>query len=288
MDTATTLDERIVALKARMPDDFSQSCLEGARRAVADRDNPLRLNFFSTAMRTLFEHLMDTLAPNDSVMRCSWFKPEQVNGKPTRGQRIVYAIQGGFPEAFVATELLVDPGPLRKRLVASVDECGKRIHSRDYNAITDHDEQDALADTILSAFVSLLDALRDCRAAVLEPIAEALDEVALDTLLSETLGEVDELATHYYLQEVYVDHTEVHAIGPETITYQSTGSVDVILQYGSNSDVRNDMGAELEQSFPFTCHIEVPLSEPWNLELAETRYGVDVSEWRDAMMPDDY
>lgn len=44
--------------------------------------------------------------------------------------------------------------------------------------------------------------------------------------------------------------------------------------------------AELTESFPFTCDIEVPLSDPWNLELAETHYGVDVSEWRDTMMPD--
>jgi len=46
-------------------------------------------------------------------------------------------------------------------------------------------------------------------------------------------------------------------------------------------------GAGLEQSFPFSCDVELPLSDPWNLERAEPRYGVDVSEWRDVMMPDD-
>src|SRR6266404_3088601 len=100
MQTAT-LDGTIAALKARAIDDFSQSCLEGARRALADPDNPLRLNFFSTALRTLFEHLMDTLAPNDAVVRSSWYKSERDDGKPTRGQRIAFAIQGGFAEEFV-------------------------------------------------------------------------------------------------------------------------------------------------------------------------------------------
>ena len=41
------------------------------------------------------------------------------------------------------------------------------------------------------------------------------------------------------------------------------------------------------QSFPFYCDLVLPLDEPWNLDLAETTYGVDTREWRDAMGPDD-
>lgn len=105
--------------------------------------------------------------------------------------------------------------------------------------------------------------------------------------LAGGMTEVDELATHHYIQEVYVVDTIVHAIGSQTITYRSTGSINVILQFGSNSDVERGDGAELQESFPFSCDIEVPLVDPWDLELAETRYGVDVSSWRDAMKPDD-
>ena len=104
---------------------------------------------------------------------------------------------------------------------------------------------------------------------------------------SETLGEVDELASHYSLEEVYVDRVVVHTIGVDTITYRATGSVAVVLQWGSNSDVRRGDGAELGQSFPFYCDLVLPLDEPWNLDLAETTYGVDTREWRDAMRPDD-
>lgn len=283
-----TLDDRIIALKTQAADEYTESCLEGARRALADLENPLRLNFFATAMRILFEHMMDTLAPNDEVARTSWFKPEQKSGKPTRSQRIVYAIQGGLSELFVTQELHVDPHPLRKRLLEAFDECSTRVHEREHNVVAEPGKQDAVAETILTAYTSLFDAIRDCRAAVVEPIVETLDEAAVDALLSETILEVDELATHHYIQEVYVDNTKVHAIGPDAITYRSTGSVDVILQFGSNSDIRNDMGAEIEQSFPFVCDIEVSLSEPWNLEWAEPRYGVDVSKWRDAMRPDDF
>ncbi len=81
--------------------------------------------------------------------------------------------------------------------------------------------------------------------------------------------EVDELAAHGSLQDVYVHETFVHAIGPDTITCRSTGSIDVILQFGSNSDVRNDRGVELPRTFPFTCDMFLPLAEPWDLGLAD-------------------
>ena len=240
-------------------------------------------------MRILFEHMMDTLAPEEAVVRSVWFKPERKDGKPTRGQRIVFAIQGGLCEAFVTQELQVDVEPLRKRLLAEVDECSKHVHGREYTVVTDRDQQDATAAATISAVRSLLQTLEFCRQKILDPIVESLDEAAVDTLLSETLAEVDELATHWSLQEVYVAETRVLSIGAEAITYRSTGSIDVVLQWGSNSDVRNDMGAELEKSFPFHCEMQVPISEPWNLELAETTsYGVDTRAWRDAMKPDDW
>jgi hypothetical protein len=57
-----TLNQQLETLKPNAIDDFSRSCLEAARRALEDGESPLRFNFFSTAMRILFEHMMDTLA----------------------------------------------------------------------------------------------------------------------------------------------------------------------------------------------------------------------------------
>jgi len=282
-----TLDEQMTALKAKAPDDFSRSCLEGACRALEDRENPLRLNFFSTAMRILFEHLIETLAPSDAVKRSCWYRPERDDGNPTRGQRITYAIQGGLTEEFVTGQLHVDPQPLRKRLLEAVDQCSAQVHGREYTLITDPGEQDAAAAGTTVAVCAMLDAIHRRRAAILEPIAESLDEAAVEALLRETILEVDELATHHSIQEIYVGETTVLTIGPETITYRATGSLDVILQFGSDSDIRNDMGAEIPQTFPFFCDIEVSLSDPWEFEWAEPRYGVDVSAWRDAMRPEE-
>jgi hypothetical protein len=100
-DPKASLDEKLAALKTRAIDDFSRPCLEGARRALAAAANALRLNFFAMATRIMFEHMMDTLAPEEAVVRSEWYKPERENGKPTRGQRIIFAIQGELSEVFV-------------------------------------------------------------------------------------------------------------------------------------------------------------------------------------------
>ncbi|MCW5750711.1 MAG: hypothetical protein KIT81_06155 [Alphaproteobacteria bacterium] len=286
--TPSTLDELVAGLGGKVIDDFSKCAVQGAQHALADAANPLRLNFFSTAMRILFEHMMDTLAPVEQVKQSSWFKSERVDGHATRWQRVVFAIQGGFSDAFVREQLKVDPQPLRKRLLGAVDELSKHVHGREKTIITGRGAQDAAARATVTAMAAFLDVIHDCRAAILDPIAEALDDAAVDALATDSLVEVDELASHFSLEEVYVDRTVVHAIGADGITYRATGSVSVILQWGSNSDLRRGDGAELGQSFPFFCDIEVPLDEPWELGLAEVTCGVDTSSWRDAMRPDEW
>lgn len=286
--TPANLDELVAGLGGKVIDDFSKCAVQGAQHALADAANPLRLNFFSTAMRILFEHMMDTLAPVEQVRQSSWFKSERVDGHATRWQRVVFAIQGGLSDAFVREQLKVDPQPLRKRLLGAVDELSKHVHGRERTIITGRAAQDAAAQATVMAMAAFLDVIHDCRAAILDPIAEALDDAAVDALASDSLVEVDELASHFSLEEVYVDRTVVHAIGADCITYRTTGSVSVILQWGSNSDLRRGDGAELGQSFPFFCDIELPLDEPWELGLAEVTCGVDTSSWRDAMRPDEW
>jgi len=74
MMTHPTVRDAVAALKPKTIDEFSSWVINGAEHALADEANPLRLNFFSTAMRILFEHMMDTLAPKDQVVQCQWFK----------------------------------------------------------------------------------------------------------------------------------------------------------------------------------------------------------------------
>jgi hypothetical protein len=289
MVTNPTVLEGVAALKPKTVDQFSSCVIDGAERALADEANPLRLNFFSTAMRILFEHMMDTLAPNDQVIQCQWFKREEgKRDKPSRSERILFAIQGGLSEEFVREELHIDTSPLRSRLLSAIDELSKHIHGRVNTIIVDARAQDKIAAATVAAMGAFIDAMRECRTAVLEPIAEALDEAAVDALITDTIVEIDELASHHSVEEVYVHDVIVQSIGAHTVTYRAKGAVSVVLQWGSNSDVRRGDGIELPQSFPFYCDIGVDLSEPWDLRGAETNYGVDTGDWRERFEPDEW
>src|SRR5690349_364285 len=129
--TAPWLNDQLTALKPKALDDFSRTTLTGAQHALADIANPLRLNFFSTAMRILFEHMIGTLAPVDQVVQSEWFVSEREDKLPTRWQRIVFAIQGGLSDDFVKNALQLDITPLRRKLIKAVDNLSKHVHGRE-------------------------------------------------------------------------------------------------------------------------------------------------------------
>lgn len=262
-------------------DEFCRIVVDGAERALIDMANPLRCNFFATAIRMMFEHVIDTLAPASEVERCSWFKPDPKTGRPTRAQRVMFAVQGGFLEKFVKQILKVDIKPLRKRLLLAVDELSKHVHGREATVLREAAGQDRFIQETVAAMTEFLVAMRECREAILGPVEKALDNEAVNALITETISDIDELATHHSVEDIEVEHIAVHKIGHDTITYRATGSIYVTLQWGSNSDVRRGDGVELNESFRFHVDIVLPLDEPWDISCAETTYGVDTQEWRD-------
>lgn len=270
-----------------MIDEHCRTALDGAIGALADVGNPLRLNFFSTALRILYERTMRKLAPKSLVKRSPWFESELDSGNPTRAQRIHYAIQGGLADDFLRTDLWIDIDLMRKALVKAVDNFGKYVHGDEGTILVDEATQDREAASMIAALTAFLDSYAACRSAIVEPNQDKLDEAAVDKLLEETTQAVDELATHHSVDEIYVASTVVLTIGVADITYWASGTLNVGLQWGSNSHLRNDDGGEIDQSFSFVCDFTVPLEDPWDLASAETTFAVDTSEWIDAMRPDE-
>lgn len=167
-------------------------------------------------------------------------------------------------------------------------QLSKHVHGRAETVVEDEAKQDTEAKEIVSAIGAFLSGYRDARAQLLDPLAESLDSGAIDALLSETILSVDELASHHSVEDVYVHETKVESIGAEWVRYRTTGCVDVVLQWGSNSDLRNGDGAESEESFPFVCTFEVPVERPKDIEDAQVEWAVDTSSWGDMFGEDEY
>ena len=75
------------------------------------------------------------------------------------------------------------------------------------------------------------------------------DAAAVEAVLSDSLVGIDELASHFSVEEVSVGSAKVTAIDDQCIHIEVKGSIDCILQFGSNSDIRRGDGAEIPQSF---------------------------------------
>lgn len=278
-------EEILRGLKHLAPDEFSKNLLDSAAGVIGDHGNFLRLNYFSVAVRVFFEHIMGTLSPDAEVSTCPWFQLEKEQDKPTRSQRVKYWLQGGLSDEFLVDELGLNPEPLRKRLMQAFNRLSKHVHVRENTVVLDPTLQSAEIVRAVSAVEELLLSYHDCRNELLEPLIETLDEEAVDALMSETIGEIDELASHHYLEEICTEDTRVLDIGARFVKYQASGTVSVLLQYGSNSDVRRGDGAEMNTSFPFAVEFEVPVEEPRDLRNAIIISGVNTDSWFDA--PDD-
>ena len=294
---STTFDNRLEHLRVKAKqagaeDPFSRQVLDGTRSALTDIDNPLRITFFATSMRIFFEHLMDNLAPPEKVQECTWFRPENDAGRPTRRQRITYAIQGGFTDKLLRDEFHVDPEPHKEDLLNAVDTLNKHIHGREGTIITEHDEQDRFVSATLDEMKEFLGIVQSCRDAVWPPIADKLSKAVFSELLEETIESIDLLANLHMLDEACVEKIVVRDIGPDEVIFRTTGSLAVTLVHGSASERRRGQGDEWPESFPFWGDISVPIRNFPAFRLADDTeceakdygvklvdYEVDTSKW---------
>lgn len=234
--------------------DFEKDLLEAALTNLNDTGNKLRLNNFAYAARELTRHYLKRLAPDSEVLNAPWFKPNDPE-KPkaiTRDQRIRYAIQGYLSDDFRENVLKVDLDEVSKNLKKSIDDLSKYTHVEpgtfdvDINTVVDvsyNIMEDTLRFfmTINEAQIKLMDAVYDC-----------INEEMVSQFYYETQNEIDMLATHHEVLFYTITSLTQLKRDKETITMQADGFVKVRLQYGSDSDVRKDIGFETTIELPFT------------------------------------
>lgn len=273
------MSEKLESMKALAPDEFSVTCLESAIKVLADEGNVFRVNFYSTAMRIMYEHLANNLSPTDEVMRAPWFKPDKPDGRPTRKQRLIFAVQGGLEDDYIADKLGIDIGDIHSKLVKAIDDLSHHIHARESTIVSDVAEQNSIVESTSGAMADFLTLFSDCRREIVSAIEETISDAAIDALLSETIMAIDELANHHSIEDVSVEKVRVQRIGADEIVYHAEGTVSVGLQWGSNSDLRNGDGAEMDESFPFSADIKVPIDDIADVSRGEVEYGVDTTGW---------
>lgn len=249
-----------------------------------DQDNVLRYSNFAYAIRELTRHVFARLAPDEDVRKCAWYTDQShdLSRSITRKQRAIYATQGGLSHEFVHDSLNLDVAPVHKTLVEEINRLSKATHIEPHALSLSTARIDQYAADLLTALHHFLLSIEKCRAKVALEIDGLVDDAVVDEALRETIIEIDELASHHYVEEIYVDNYHVHHIDHQSIHIAANGTVQCELQYGSNSDLRRGDGAVLPQAFSFECELLCPVNDPRDVVASEGSLRVDVSPWTDA------
>ena len=277
------MDERILQLVA--DSQFERELYEAAMINLEDHRNGLRFHNFAFAMRELVSHTLARLAPDEEVQQCIWWKKKARGVIPqvTRVERCVYATQGGLSNDYVTKNLGLDFQQVHENLRDAVIRLSEYVHITPEIFRLDDDEIERLAEETVEAVARLMACILECREAVADRLSEEISDAAVEQVVGESLDAVYELATHYYLERVYVESHEVVRITSEAVHFKVSGTLDVTLQWGSNSDLRNGDGAAMDGSFDFTCELtcETPYPDSNGLEFVENSVMVDTGHWHD-------
>jgi hypothetical protein len=276
----------VVELKGRLPDEFSRTMLEGALHVLRQHQNPMRAQQFAATLRELITHVLQSLAPDADVARCSWYKQDQNTDGPVRRQRALYTCRGGLSDDFMKHKLGVDPKALHSEFSQVFQQLHKRTHVRADTLLTDPAEIEDFANEVIGALADVFDTIDDVRARILDAVSVELHGEATSAFINQTIEELGEISTHYETGTVWIDDVEVISLDADRIEYRVKGNVDVTLMYGSGSDRANDLGAEIAESYPYDCRTRASTSDPTKFEAEETTMKVDTGSWHGDGEPD--
>jgi len=259
-----------------LPEDkFFKTVLSGSLRAGQDQKNPLRGNFLASGLREAIGHLLDSLASDEEVRRCVWFVQDKNTPTVTRQQKANYIVRAGLPDWFVGQTLKINVRDHTKPLTGIMDRLHRATHVRPDTILSDDVQIRQMADDVLSGIDQLLQAADDSRKAITQAVEMVLFREIFDTFFFDTLDDLDVLSTHTTVSGHFLDTVTVTKLDSTEICYRATGNVDVELQYGSASDIENDMGMESEDSYPYIVNVNCDVTNPMKVDIRHGDLIVD-------------
>ncbi|MFP2516144.1 pPIWI-associating nuclease domain-containing protein [Buttiauxella agrestis] len=274
-------NEHLAIIKKNLLTEFEFKLFDAALYNLNDSDNQLRFSNYAYALRELFLHVIKRMAPDDYVRCCEWYPGDNEYKQVPRVATYKYIIHGGLSDDFVSSVLKLDLKETFSKLKNAFLELNKFTHINEKVFPLD----DVLGFQILLKVEELLSSLfirlNECHGLTIESIEEHINRAVVHAGLFETIESIDELSSHSSLEGIDVEDIKVVDLDYSNISFCVTGTVDVGLQWGSNSDVKNDMGAIGSESFPFQCELTSSVGDPYNLEYGESSFTVDTSQWWD-------
>lgn len=199
------------------------------------------------------------------------------NGKPTRTQRIKYAIQGGITDQ-ILENLGFDTNELNdeiKIIKNTINDLSKYTHiNKETFNLTD-DEIKKNSELVLNSFKKFAEKIESYRVQLKNFLDGIIDEQMIDGVLANYYENVDLIASRHYVNYSEIYEYKIVEITHNSIIVEVFGSVHFTLEYGSKED-----GLELYNAFPFQTKIIYKIDDDFpssDYEIEE--FDVDTREW---------
>lgn len=264
--------------------DFQRRVFGAAVKSFDHEDNPLRLNNFAFALRELGRIWLEQLAPKEKIRACKWFTQNsdlREKDGVTRAQRAKYAVQGELHDDFVSKQLHVDVQSTVKEYISLIDELSNYGHNIEESFDIPAETAELQAVRALEIFDQLSELIEERHESLCSSAAHAAKDALVDELLGEVNEELDRLSTHSSVERVQLERLLIVSLDPQRIVYQGSGSVDVRLQYGSDSDVARDDGAVMHDNYPLECGFEAYTSDPLSISIVPGTLKIDTFSFYD-------
>lgn len=264
--------------------DFYNSAIECYEKS----DSPLKINNFACNIRELLREKMSLVAPDNTVVNCTWCKGQKYldnESKPTRRARIRYYLLSNMPDSTVEEIFKEKIEEIENDYSSQIKQLSIYTHVTKEVFYKTQDECDLKFSEILNLLSDIIGLIETSKKMTTNEIENFLYEDISNHIYNDSIDpELDLLSNHTYVEGISDLNFSISAIDENYIYIEGTATLDTCLQYGSYSEMRRGDGASFDMSFDLDFSVQINIinfdDKEYHYDTVNTDdfYGIDEGE----------
>jgi hypothetical protein len=139
-----------------------------------------------------------------------------------------------------------------------------------------------MSGNVLRELKAFVERVKSCKRDLTQFLDCHIEQHILEEIIFNNYENVGSLARRYSIESGDVIEYQITEINYETITVDLSGNIDFVLEYGSNKEIREGDGLDINISFPFQTKIHYLIEEEFPSESYQIDdFGVNTDSWYD-------
>ncbi len=254
--------------------EFEKELFRASLRNYCSHGNPLRFHNFAFAMRELVLHVIDRRAPNDKVVKASWYEVESEKFEVTRRQKLKFCAQGYLADTYLDVYDLEEVNDSIKEFLKKFNFFNKYTHITEKHFRPCPNKFYADMKYITQLSQEVIEEMALLENYVVNRVEGYIQDEIFDKVVNNFPDELSILASNVIIEETHPEKLEIVAIGEYKVVINVLGTVYVSQEYGKGEDF-----VAMSNNYPFTVTLDVSVSDPSDIGLDAEDIKVDTSSW---------